>query len=107
VAGKKTTTFRYNDTGSLTTIGRNAAVAQIGQIRLTGFVAWSAWLAIHIVFLIGFRNRVLVLLQWAWAYIVYDRGARVITQPWTAPKTGARLATPNARPVTVTHPAEP
>jgi NADH dehydrogenase len=86
VAGKKTEPFRYNDKGSLATIGRNAAIAEIGQIRLTGFVAWLAWLLIHIVFLIGFKNRILVLLQWAWAYAVYDRGARVITQPWTAPK---------------------
>jgi NADH dehydrogenase len=94
VQGRGTTPFHYLDKGSLATIGRAAAVAEIGQIRLTGLVAWLAWLLIHIVFLIGFKNRLLVLLQWAWAYFAYDRGARVITQPWAAPKGGTRLQVP-------------
>jgi len=94
VDGKGTKPFHYLDKGSLATIGRAAAVAEIGQIRLTGLVAWLAWLGIHIVFLIGFKNRILVLLQWAWAYLAYDRGARVITQPWAAPKGGTRVQTP-------------
>jgi NADH dehydrogenase len=94
VQGRRTTPFHYLDKGSLATIGRAAAVAEIGQIRLTGLVAWLAWLLIHIVFLIGFKNRLLVLLQWAWAYFAYDRGARVITQPWAAPKGGTRLQVP-------------
>ena len=72
-------TFRYRDKGSLATIGRAAAVAQFPHGSLTGFPAWSAWLAIHIFFLIGFRNRVLVMLQWAWAYVTFQRGARLIT----------------------------
>lgn len=72
-------TFRYRDKGSLATIGRAAAVAQFPHGSLTGFPAWFAWLAIHIFFLIGFRNRVLVMLQWAWAYVTYQRGARLIT----------------------------
>ncbi len=72
-------TFRYRDKGSLATIGRAAAVAQFPRGSLTGFPAWFAWLAIHIFFLIGFRNRVLVMMQWAWAYITYQRGARLIT----------------------------
>ena len=71
--------FRYRDKGSLATIGRAAGVADFGRIKLSGFIAWAAWLAVHIFFLIGFRNRVLVILQWAWAYLTYQRGARLIT----------------------------
>jgi NADH dehydrogenase len=71
--------FRYVDKGSMATIGRGAAVAQIGRFKLSGTIAWLLWLFVHIYFLIGFRNRLLVLLQWAWSYISYDRGARLIT----------------------------
>jgi len=71
--------FRYHDKGSLATIGRAAAVAQFGKLELSGFVAWLAWLFIHILFLIGFRNRMLVMINWAWAYLTYERGARLIT----------------------------
>jgi NADH dehydrogenase len=71
--------FRYNDRGSLATIGRAAAVAQFPRFKLTGYPAWLAWLFIHILFLIGFRNRILVMIQWVWSYFTYDRGARLIT----------------------------
>jgi NADH dehydrogenase len=71
--------FHYRDKGSLATIGRAAAVAQFGKIHISGFVAWLAWLFVHIFFLIGFRNRLLVLVQWAWSYFTYERGARLIT----------------------------
>ena len=71
--------FHYLDKGSLATIGRAAAVAQFGKIHISGFVAWLAWLFIHIFFLIGFRNRLIVLIQWAWSYLTYERGARLIT----------------------------
>jgi NADH dehydrogenase len=73
--------FRYRDKGSLATIGRAAAVADLGRIRLSGLLAWLAWLFIHILFLIGFRNRFVVLFEWAWSYVTYDRGARLITGP--------------------------
>jgi NADH dehydrogenase len=73
--------FRYHDKGSLATIGRSAAVAQVGKVKLSGTIAWLAWLFIHILFLIGFRNRVIVLFQWAWSFFSYDRGARLITGP--------------------------
>ncbi len=81
--------FRYWDKGSLATIGRAAGVAQFGKIHISGFVAWLAWLFIHILFLIGFRNRLLVFIQWAWSYVTYERGARLITGSnylpgWTA-----------------------
>ena len=71
--------FRYWDKGSLATIGRAAAVAEFGKIHISGFVAWLSWLFVHILFLIGFRNRILVFIQWAWSYVTYERGARLIT----------------------------
>jgi NADH:ubiquinone reductase (H+-translocating) len=71
--------FHYFDKGSLATIGRAAAVAQRGRIHVSGYFAWLAWLFIHVFFLIGFRNRIIVLIQWAWSYLTYERGARLIT----------------------------
>jgi NADH dehydrogenase len=71
--------FHYWDKGSLATIGRAAAVAEFGRIHISGFIAWLAWLFVHILFLIGFRNRLLVFIQWAWSYVTYERGARLIT----------------------------
>jgi NADH dehydrogenase len=70
--------FRYRDKGSLATIGRRRGVAVLGRLRLSGLVAWLAWLAVHIFFLIGFRNRFVVLFTWAWAYLTYERSARLI-----------------------------
>jgi len=77
--GQPLRAFHYRDKGSLATIGRAAAVADLGKIKMGGFLAWMAWLVIHIFFLIGFRNRFLVITQWAWAYLTYQRGARLIT----------------------------
>jgi NADH:ubiquinone reductase (H+-translocating) len=71
--------FRYHDKGSLATIGRAAAVAQFGRFEMSGYFAWLAWLFVHILFLIGFRNRLIVMIQWAWSYFTYERGARLIT----------------------------
>jgi NADH dehydrogenase len=71
--------FHYVDKGSLATIGRAAAIAQFRKLHISGYFAWLAWLFVHIFFLIGFRNRLIVLIQWAWSYITYDRGARLIT----------------------------
>ncbi len=71
--------FRYRDLGNLATIGRAAAVADFGHITMSGWFAWVAWLLIHLVKLIGFRNRILVLVQWAWAYFTYQRSVRLIT----------------------------
>lgn len=71
--------FEYHDPGSLATIGRNAAVAQLGRFQFRGFVAWVLWLVIHIMQLIGFRNRLLVLINWAWDYVFYERGVRIIS----------------------------
>lgn len=70
--------FVYRDKGALATIGRASAVAQIGRVKLSGWIAWLAWLFIHIMYLVGFRNRVSVLLNWAWSYVRFSRGARLI-----------------------------
>ncbi|HEY7614684.1 MAG TPA: NAD(P)/FAD-dependent oxidoreductase [Gemmatimonadales bacterium] len=89
VAGRPRRPFRYWDKGQLAVIGRGRAVADIGRFHFGGFVAWLTWIFVHISFLIGFRNRVLVLLQWAWSYFTYGVGARIITEevhlPMVAP----------------------
>jgi NADH dehydrogenase len=79
LAGKSTRPFRYKDLGSMATIGRAMAVADMGWLRLSGFPAWLAWLFIHILYLIEFENRILVLFQWAWNYFTRNRSARLIT----------------------------
>jgi NADH dehydrogenase len=95
--GKPRQNFSYWDKGSLATIGRAAAVAQFGRIHISGFVAWLSWLFIHIFFLIGFRNRLLVFIQWAWSYVTYERGARLITGSTDLPGwTGMYLSGPKA-----------
>ena len=79
--GEPSVPFHYRDKGSLATVGRSRAVAVVGRLQLSGAIAWLAWLAIHIVFLIGFRNRFVVLFTWAWAYVTYQRSARLIVDP--------------------------
>ncbi|HET7010672.1 MAG TPA: NAD(P)/FAD-dependent oxidoreductase [Anaerolineales bacterium] len=79
IAGRPTEPFRYQDPGGLATIGRNAAVAHVYGLKFHGFVAWVVWLIVHLIQLIGFRNRLLVLVNWAWDYLFYDRAVRLIT----------------------------
>src|SRR5436190_5820634 len=76
--------FRYWDKGSMATIGRNKAVADLNFIHLSGLPAWVVWLFVHIIFLVGFRNRIAVLIQWAWAYVTFNKGARLITRNFQA-----------------------
>ena len=71
--------FRYHDKGTLATIGRAAAVADLGKLHFSGFPAWLLWLFVHLMFLVGFRNRLLVLIEWGWSYLTYQRSARLIT----------------------------
>ena len=71
--------FKYRDKGNLATIGRSAGIAQIGKLKLSGWPAWFAWLVIHLIFLIGFRNKITVLLSWTYSYFTYKLGARIIT----------------------------
>jgi NADH:quinone reductase (non-electrogenic) len=80
VAGAKPQRFYYWDKGSMATIGRNRAVADLNFVHFSGFLAWLAWLFVHVIYLVGFRNRILVLFQWAWAYVTFNKGARLITR---------------------------
>ena len=84
LAGQARPPFRYWDKGQLAVIGRGHAVADIGRLHFGGFLAWLAWIFVHIFFLIGFRNRVLVLFEWGWSYFTYQRGARILTGEATA-----------------------
>jgi NADH dehydrogenase len=79
IDGKTRGKFKYVDKGSMATIGRKRAVAQVGKIKLSGFIAWLAWLLVHIMYLINFRSRFVVLFDWAWSYFTYERGSRLIT----------------------------
>ena len=80
IDGRKAQRFWYWDKGSMATIGRNKAVADLRFVHFSGFPAWMAWLFVHVLFLVGFRNRIAVLLQWAWAYFSFNKGARLITR---------------------------
>jgi len=79
LAGRPRTPFHYVDKGDLATIGRAAAVARLGALRFSGFSAWLLWVVVHILYLIGFRNRILVMIEWTWSYVTYQRGIRLIT----------------------------
>jgi NADH dehydrogenase len=79
LAGEPRVPFRYHDKGSLATIGRASGIADFGRLKLSGFLAWMAWLLIHVFFLIGFRNRFIVMFEWALSYLTFQRGARLIT----------------------------
>jgi NADH:ubiquinone reductase (H+-translocating) len=84
IQGKEPERFRYWDKGSMATIGRNRAVADLRLVHFSGLPAWLAWLFVHIIFLVGFRNRLAVLIQWAWAYFTFNKGARLITRNFQA-----------------------
>jgi NADH dehydrogenase len=77
--GSERPPFRYVDKGMMATVGRKSAVASIKSLKLKGFFAWLAWLFVHIIYLIGFRNRLSVLINWFYSYVTYRRGARLIT----------------------------
>ncbi len=91
IAGRGRTPFRYNDQGQLATIGRSRAICELPRVTFAGRLAWWLWLLIHIYGLTGFRNRLTVLIQWAWSYVTYGRGARLIVprewREYTAPRT--------------------
>lgn len=96
--GRPLPTFRYRNLGNMATIGRSAAVADFGKFHFSGFIAWMMWLVVHLMNLVGFRNRLLVLVQWAWNYFTFDRSARLITGVGdgekTAPPTDVKLVSP-------------
>ena len=92
IAGQTPETFVYQDYGSLATIGRKAAIAMVGKLKFSGYPAWLFWLFVHVYFLIGFRNRIMVMADWAWAYFTFKRSARVIsaTMPTQAEQSALR-----------------
>jgi NADH:ubiquinone reductase (H+-translocating) len=99
--------FRYVDKGQMATIGRSCAIAEVGKLRLTGFPAWIAWLVVHIYFLTGFRNRLFVVLSWAWSFLSFRRGARLILQKnwrfYAAPEESVLHETETSRALTNQH----
>ncbi|MFL5494092.1 MAG: NAD(P)/FAD-dependent oxidoreductase [Gemmatimonadales bacterium] len=99
LAGRPRRAFSYWDKGQLAVIGRGRAVADIWRLHFDGFLAWLTWIFVHIFFLIGFRNRILVLLQWGWSYVTYSRGARLITGEALTPAPPLRaVGVPSATP---------
>lgn len=93
VAGKPREPFHYRDKGQMATIGRRRAIAQFRGLEFSGFFAWLAWLLVHIYYLIGFKNRILVLLQWTWSYLAFSRGARlIVSKDWHSPRPGPASA---------------
>jgi NADH:ubiquinone reductase (H+-translocating) len=95
LANRAVPTFRYRDYGNMATIGRAAAVADFGKLHVSGFFAWMLWLMIHLINLVSFRNRLLVLVQWGWNYFTYDRSARLITGRVPADDPSGPPANPN------------
>jgi len=105
IEGRPREAFHYNDRGQMAAIGRRRAVIESGQFHLAGFAAWLGWLTVHIYYLIGFKNRLIVLIQWAWAYLTFKRGAQlIVNKEWRSfdecklPEPGARPAYETSRP---------
>ena len=92
IRGRPEQPFHYHDKGNVATVGRSFAIVDLSRVKLSGFLAWVLWMAIHIFYLIGFRNRLLVMLEWAWAYFTFQRGARLIT--WQTPSAEAETMSP-------------
>ena len=98
LGGKPRRPFQYTDKGQMATIGRRRAIAMFKNLRFTGFLAWMAWLVIHVYFLIGFKNRFLVMYNWFYSYLTYKRGARLITErDWHLP--GAKPPATQKKPI--------
>ncbi|MGK0203667.1 MAG: NADH dehydrogenase [Planctomycetota bacterium] len=113
VAGRDTKPFRYLDKGSIATIGRARAVGSIGRMEFSGWFAWWVWWMVHIAYLVGFRNRIAVMMGWAWQYFAFSRGARLITGRWwsgaaeSKPDEPSADAGPDAGPDGSEQPADP
>jgi len=107
IVGKDTLPFHYFDKGSMATIGRRRAIAMVQRMHMSGLIAWMAWLVVHIWYLIGFENRLLVLIRWAWSYFTYKRGARLITSriPLTSTTAAEHVDQAPDRPVERVQPA--
>ena len=98
LAGKPREAFRFVDRGQMATIGRSRAIVEIGKLRFSGWFAWLTWLVVHIYFLVGFKNRLFVVLNWAWSYVTFRRGARLIVErEWRFSKIDANDQTPSKK----------
>jgi NADH dehydrogenase len=101
IDGKARTPFKYFHKGDLATIGRHKAVSAFGRFTVTGYLSWLIWVFVHLMYLVGFRNRVTVFVQWAYAYLTYQRGVRLIAGTWyrrSAPDASPDGAVPDAQP---------
>jgi NADH dehydrogenase len=92
VRSRRAPDFRYRDKGNLATIGRGSAVADIKGLHLSGFLAWLTWLLVHLWYLVGFQNRVVVFIRWSFSFFTHGRGARLITTQLADPHTDRRPA---------------
>jgi NADH dehydrogenase len=97
VGGRRPGPFRYRDPGIMATIGRNVGVAQIGRLRLSGFLGWLLWLGVHLVNVVSFRSRLLVLINWAWEYLLFDRPVRLIVAAQPEDSSSDRPSRPGRR----------
>ena len=104
IQGAKRDAFHYVDKGQMATIGRSRAIVQTGKLKFTGFFAWLMWLLVHIYFLTGFENRLIVVLQWGWSYLTFRRGARlIVSKEWRQHvKDADSIAEPQQPPTTLT-----
>lgn len=102
IAGKPRSKFHFHDKGQMATIGRSRAIVELGRFKMSGFMAWIAWLVVHIFYLTGFKNRVLVVMQWAWSYLTFRRGARLIVdRDWKSEPTKPPKAEPEEQEIPV------
>ncbi|MEP6781448.1 MAG: NAD(P)/FAD-dependent oxidoreductase [Gemmatimonadaceae bacterium] len=92
IEARPRTDFKYFNKGDLATIGRNRAIAAFGKVHLNGYLTWFLWLFVHLLYLVGFRNRISVLIQWGYAYLTYQRGVRLISDKWQPQAVGAPVA---------------
>ena len=92
INGEPTVPFRYFDKGSLATIGRNKAVADLGKLKFQGFFAWMIWMFVHLISLLGFRNKLVVFINWVGSYLTYNGGARLIIRPFVPESDTAKTA---------------
>jgi NADH dehydrogenase len=95
IKGKSLKSFKYRNKGVMATIGRNQAVAEFSYVRLQGIAAWFAWMFIHLVLLVGFRNKMVAFINWVWSYFNYDRGTRLIIRPYKRKKLKAEKSIPH------------
>jgi NADH dehydrogenase len=91
LGNKELKVFKYKDLGSMATVGRNKAVVDLPYLKFSGFFAWVTWMFVHLISLIGFRNKITTFINWVWNYFTYDRATRLIIRPWVENKSSNTL----------------